>query len=88
MSCLSPETCPARLNPAGTVVPTGIASRITKATKPSHHLKGITLREVETKYRSATEARSAYIRMVSQMRALIRDRASISFRLRNKTLKP
>ena len=46
MSCLSPETCPARLNPAGTVVPTGIASRITKATKPSHHLKGITLRRV------------------------------------------
>ena len=31
-------------------------------------------------------ARSAYIVMVSQMRALIRNRASISFRLRSKSL--
>ena len=37
--------------PAGTVVPTGIAARVTKACKPSHHLKGITLREEETNYR-------------------------------------
>ena len=33
-------------------------------------------------------ARSAYIVMVSQMRALIRNRASISFMLRSKTLEP
>ena len=33
-------------------------------------------------------ARNAYILMVSQMRALIRNRASISFRLRSKTLEP
>ena len=61
------------------------------------------LREEETNYRiiwtkdnaiklfsvmTRFSARNAYILMVSQMRALIRNRASISFSLRSKTLEP